>query len=140
MWVSFFSPLSLYLVNQIEFSNQGLCEVLEIDSQTLLNACLQDYYSVIGQIGNFRYISYLGNSQNFVLLTKIVARRLRLTYMWLLHPQKTFIVQRSRDAPLDRMHTPRVISTKVGCLSQQPKVWNEHKLIIPIRKWEIEKH
>ena len=37
----FFSSFpSFYLVNQIEFSNQGSCEALEIDSQTLLNKCL----------------------------------------------------------------------------------------------------
>ena len=36
----FSSFLSFYLINQIEFSNQGSCEALEIDSQTLLNKCL----------------------------------------------------------------------------------------------------
>lgn len=64
--------ISLYLVNQIEFRNQSSFEGLEIDSQTLLNICLQDYFSVIGQIGNPRDISHLGNCQDFVLFVKIV--------------------------------------------------------------------
>lgn len=58
--------LSLYLVSQIEFSNQGFCEVLEIDFQTLLNICLQDGYNATGQIGNPRDLNY----QDFVCLLR----------------------------------------------------------------------
>lgn len=56
--VDFLFFLSLYLVSQIEYSNQGFCEVLEIDFQTLLNICLQDGYNVTGQVGNPRDLTY----------------------------------------------------------------------------------
>lgn len=69
--VFFLFFLSLYLVNQTEFNNQCSFEILEIDSQTLLNMCLQDC-CVIGQMGNPRDLSHLGSCQDSVLFVKTV--------------------------------------------------------------------
>lgn len=76
--VGFLFFLSVYLVSQIEFSNQGFCEVLEIDFQTLLNICLQDGYNATGQIGIPRDLNY----QDFVCLLRY-CRKAR-TYLYVM--------------------------------------------------------